>query len=210
MPGRTASSEPFNHARLPLTRSLTPVYAASLAIALLLAIATLAGLLFSARLYPAEETLLFALPTDGVSLLVALPLLLAAMVLARRGRLLGLLCWPGALLYVLYIYLVYTIGVPLNALFLVYLLLVALSAYTTIGLVVNIDAEAVRQRLAGAASLRRAVPARLTGGLLAVLAALFLLMQIVEVIAATVGRRSLEGLDLSPFVADFIVLGPPG
>ncbi len=54
--------------------------------------------------------------------------------IARRGSLIGLLFWPGALFYVLYTYAFYLIGVPFNALFLSYVALVALSAYTMIGI----------------------------------------------------------------------------
>lgn len=82
------------------------------------------------------------LPTDLFTLVVGLSILLGSTWLARRGRLLGLLCWPDALLYVLYVYAAYAIGVPFGVLFPVYVLLAALSAYTTMGLVVSIDAGA--------------------------------------------------------------------
>jgi hypothetical protein len=202
MSGQSAPSERSRDTGLLVRCSLTLAYACSLTIALLVAVATLAGLLFPGAVYPAEETRLFGVPTDVISLVIVLPVLLGAMGLARRGQLLGLLLWPGALLYVLYVYIVYVVGVPLNALFLAYLLLVTLSAYTTIGLVASVDAEVVQQRLAGA------VPARWAGGVLAVLATLFLGMQVVDIVAATVGRVPVEGLDLAPFVADMVVLAP--
>ena len=145
-PGITGSQS----TRQPVTRSLTLAYAGSLIIALLALIASLAGLLYGTALYPTEEMRLLNAPTDLFTLLVALSLLLGSMWLARRGQLLGLLCWPGVLLYMLYIYVAYAIGVPFNVLFLAYVLLVALSAYTTIGIIAGIDAAAVRRRLAGA------------------------------------------------------------
>jgi len=189
-------------ADLPITRDLTFAYVLSLVIAFLMAVAAVAGLLFQTDVYQTDEVLLFGVPTDVVSLVVGLPTLLGAMWLARRGKLVGLLGWPGALLYVLYIYIVYTIGVPFGALFLLHLVLVTLSAYTTIGLVVSIDDEAVRQRLAGA------VPARTGGGILAILAALFIGMQIVDVVAVIAGQKPVNAMYLPPFIADFIVLAP--
>jgi hypothetical protein len=54
----------------------------------------------------------------------------------------------------LYMYIPYLVGVPFNVLFLPYRVLVALSAYTLIGLVASIDRELVRQRLAGFAPAR--------------------------------------------------------
>ena len=134
---------------LPVTRDLTLVYALSFVIALLVAVAAVAGLLFRNSVYPTEELILSFLPVDVFHLGVGLPILLGSMWLARRGRLTGLLCWPGALLYVLYSYVTNLIGVPFGVLFLPYLLLVTLSAYTTIALVASIDGEAVRQRRSG-------------------------------------------------------------
>jgi hypothetical protein len=105
-----------------------------------------------------------ALAQDALSLVAGLPILLGSLWLARRGSLIGLLLWPGALFYVLYSYALYLV----SALFLPYLALVAVSAYTTIGLVASVDGEAVRQRLAGV------VPARTVGGILVGLALLTL------------------------------------
>jgi hypothetical protein len=189
-------------ASLPVTGSLTLAYASSLVIALLVAIASLAGLLYGAALYPAEEMLFLKLPTDIFTLVIGLPLLLGSMWLTRRGRLLGLLCWPGVLLYVLYIYLSYAIGVPLNLLFLVYVLLIPLSAYTLIGLVASIDAEAVRQRLAGA------VPERAAGGILFALAVLFSLMNLANTVTALSSPTPGHLLDLPVWIADCTVVAP--
>jgi hypothetical protein len=189
-------------AGLPVTRSLTLAYANSLIIALLVAIASVAGLLYGTSLYPTEEMLLIKLPTDLFTLVLGLPLLLGSMWLARRGKLLGLLCWPGALLYMLYIYVAYAIGVPFNVLFLAYVVLVALSAYTTIGLVASIDAVAVRGRLAGAVS------ERLAGGILAGLAVLFSLMNLADIVSALTSPTPDVLLVFPVWIADFAVMAP--
>jgi hypothetical protein len=60
--------------------------------------------LYQVRIYPAGEALYFSVATEVINLVVGLPALLGPMWLARRGRLVGLLCWPGALLHVLYIH----------------------------------------------------------------------------------------------------------
>jgi hypothetical protein len=198
----TTSNAVSSAGRLPVTRGLTLAYVLSAVVAVLVSVASIAGLLYPTDVYPSEALLLSKVPTDMVNLAVGLPALLGSMWLARRGLLVGLLFWPGALLYVLYIYLAYTIGVPFNALFLVYLLLVPLSAYTLIGLVASIDAGEVRRRLTGA------VPARAAGGILAGLAILFGLMQVAEVATALVGREYIDDLYLAPMVADFAVMIP--
>ena len=142
--------------RLPVTRTLTLAYILSVAIALLMASASIAGIVFQTDLYVRDELILTFVPFDVFNLVAGLPILLGAMWLARRGVLVGLLCWPAALLYVLYSYVGHLIGVPFGVLFLPYLLLVSLAAYTVIGLVANIDGEGVHRRLSGN------VPARLT------------------------------------------------
>jgi hypothetical protein len=87
--------------------------------------------------------------------------------LARRGSLIGLLLWPGALFYVAYDYGYYVLGAPYNWSFLPYIALVTLSMYASIAVIVSIDRDAVRHRLAGR------IPARSIGGFLAGLAILF-------------------------------------
>lgn len=189
-------------ADLPVTRSLTLAYVSSLVIAFLAAIASAAGFLYGTTLYPTSEMLLRYLPIDLFTFVVGLPLLLGSMWLARRRRLLGLLCWPGVLLYLLYIYVSYSIGVPFNVLFLVYVLLVALSAYTLIGLVASTDAPAVRQRLAGA------VPERVAGGILVGLAILFSLMNLANIVAALTSPAQGYQLEAPVWIADSAVVAP--
>lgn len=188
--------------QLPLRRDIRLVFAFSLAIALLLAVSAIAGIMFQDDLYPAEAVRPFSVPTDIVTLAAALPLLLGSMWLTRRGKLAGLLCWPGVLLYVLYINLVYVVGVPFGPAFPLYLVLVSLSAYTLIGLVAATDADALQRRLAGSA------PARTAGAILTVLSVLFIAIQVPQIIAAIVDRQVMAGLDLAPFVGDVIVLLP--
>jgi hypothetical protein len=146
---------------LPTGHDLKLIYALSLVIALLMAAASLAGILYSSAIYPSDELVRTFVPNDVVSISIGLPILLGSIRLARRGRLIGLLCWPGALFFVLYNYIVYVFAMPLNVAFLLHLALVAMSVYTLISLVASIDAKAVQQQLAGV------VPERLAGGVLA-------------------------------------------
>ena len=142
---------------LPLTRDLTLITWSSFVIALLAAAVSVTGIVSGTSVYQTEEMLLLKVPTDLFTVIVAVPLLLVSIWLARRGRLLGLLCWPAPLLYLLYIYVANAIGVPLGILFLPYVTIAALSAYALIGLIACIDTGAVRRRLA------EAVPARPAG-----------------------------------------------
>jgi len=191
-----------SQASLPITRDLTLAYALSLVIALIMAVAAVVGLLFRTNIYPTGELLLSFVPSDAFNLVVGLPILLGSMWLARRGKLIGLLCWPGALFYVLYIYVPYVIGVPFDVLFLPYLVLVTLSAYTLIGLVASIDGEVVRQRLTGS------VPARTGGGILVGLAILIIVRQVAVIVTALTSQTPVGTPELSSWVADFTVAVP--
>jgi hypothetical protein len=199
---KDAESAESRPASLPVTRDLALAYALSLVIALIMTIAAVVGLLYQTRIYPADETLYSWVATDVLNLIVGLPLLLGSMWLARRGKLIGLLCWPGALLYVLYINTTHAIGAPFGVLFLPYLILVALSAYTTIGLVASIDGESVRRRLTGA------VPERLAGGILAGLAILWGLNAIGQIVTALTGQTPVGAPEISHWIADLTTLCP--
>ena len=159
---------------LPLKRDLTLAFRTSLLIALLMVVVSVGGLTWgSTSLYGVDpnRALGVSASTAGVlvpgflvqdvfDLAVGLPILVGVLWLARRGSLIGLLLWPGALFYLAYTYVHYLVGTPFSALFLGYVAIVVLSAYTTIGLVASIDGDTVRQRLSGA------VRPRLVGGLL--------------------------------------------
>jgi len=184
---------------LPLTRDLSPCYAASLAIAIIMAAASVAGLAGGARVYPDDALVRAFVPNDVANLCIGLPILLASMWLAWRGRLVGLLCWPGALFYVLYNYLVYVHAMPLNAAFVAHLALVTLSIYTLIALVASIDGHAVQSRLQGA------VPERLAGAVLVTLGVLFLAQAGGSLMTALTAQAGMPDSDMALHSADAVI-----
>ena len=186
---------------LPITRSLRLVYAVSILLALIMTVASAVGILYASLIYPTDALLQAKVPRDWCNLIFGLPILLGSMWLTRRGMLIGLLCWPGALFYVLYVYLAYLVGVPFNTLFLLYVALVALSAFATIGLVTSIDSEAVRHRLMGA------VPERLAGSVLTCLTALFIVRQLVVTLTALIRKMPVDQMEYSLWISD-LVLSP--
>jgi hypothetical protein len=182
-----------------LQRSLGLAYIGSIVVAVLMTIASVAGLVDWNRTYPGVDAALLPLfvGQDALNLLVGLPILLGSMWLARRGALIGLLLWPGALFYVLYDYGYYVLGAPFNAFFLVYIALMTLSAYAMIGIVVSIDSAVIHARLA------ETVPARLVGSFLVGLAVLFTaLWSAISVSAVASGAQ----LDLVPRVVTIMDL----
>ncbi len=195
------SDRPRTTADLPIASNLAPFYVVSWIVAGLMVAASAAGLLFRSVVYPTDELVKSFVPNDVVNLFIGVPVLLCSMGLAWRGKLLGLLLWPGALLFILYDYLAYIFGLPFNALFLLSLLIVTISVYVLIVLVASIDGEAVRGWLAGA------VPEKSAGGILTGLGILFALRATGTMIGALVNHTPIASAELSLLVSDFMITG---
>ncbi len=202
---------------LPAKRDLTVAYRTSLLIALLMVVVSAGGLAWgSTSLYGVDQNraLGVSASTAGVlvpgflvqdvfNLVVGLPMLVGALWFARRGSLIGLLLWPGALFYLAYTYVHYLVGAPFSALFLGYVAIVALSVYTTMGLVASFDGDAARQRLAGV------VPPRIVGGLLVGLALLTIGQDAGGTVATALsGGAPIDPLARGVWIAD-LTLGVP-
>ena len=183
---------------LPIKGNLSRTYVVSLVIALLMTAASVAGCLYPTVIYPTDELLQSLMPNDAVNLLIGVPILLGSMWLARRGQLIGLLFWPGALLYVLYNYLAYVFAMPVGVPFMVSLTLATLSAYAIIGLVSSIDATAVKRRLVGA------VPERVAGAALAGLGTLFFVRVLAVIVGARANHTPVGTTELAVLVADAV------
>jgi hypothetical protein len=185
--------------RLPIRHSLTPYYVVSLLVAVVMTAASLAGLLYPSRIYPTRELVESYGATDVANLLVGLPLLLGSMWFTRRGKLIGLLLWPGVLLYVVYIYVAYAFSGPASWAFLPYLALVAMGTYALIGLVAGIEGGTVQQRLAGT------VPEKLSAGVLVVFGAFVLLRAMGVIGGALLSGARVSAADLPALVSDVLV-----
>lgn len=104
-------------------------------------------------------------------------------------------------MYILYNYLVYVYLMPVSWIYLFYLALTTLTAYTLISVVVSIDGEAVKRRLAGA------VPERLSALVLVALG-VFSFARVFGVIpGALIQQRELPMEDLAVMVSD-VLLSP--
>lgn len=191
----TRDSHPID---LPVKGKLTPIYISSFIIAILTLTASAVGLQYNTLLYPTEELVRTFIPNDVVNLLIGLPILLGSMYLAWRGKLIGLLCWTGALFFVFYNYTAYVFAMPLNWAFPLHLVLMTLSAYALVALVALIDGKAVQQRLSGS------VPERFAGGVLAGLGFLFLLRVIGVMVGALTSGTSLAETELAVNIADIL------
>ena len=101
-------------------------------VSLLVVLASVAGLA-DARVY-GQETTNWATQAKGQDLgnLLAVVVLLVAVIRYRKGSQRAGLVWLGALLYLIYAFVVYAVAVHLNYLFLVYVAVLGLSAWAVI------------------------------------------------------------------------------
>jgi hypothetical protein len=198
-----AEGDGFRSSNLPVTHDSKLGYLFSLLIAVLTAVASIAGLLYPNDIYPTAELRQSFVANDVVNLLIGLPILLGSMWLARHGILIGLLFWPGAIFYRLYNYVVYLFGMPLNVMFPLYLTITTLSIYTTIGLVATIEGQAVKQRLSGR------VPERFAGAVLTGFGILFMLRAIGVMVGALNSQTPVARPELVFFPLIMRLRAPP-
>jgi hypothetical protein len=184
---------------LPTTLDTGLVSVLSMILSVFMIAVSLGGLLFPPVFYHAEELRDSFLPNDIVNLLVGAPGLLGSMWLARRGRLIGLLCWPGALLYVFYNYFVYLLGLPLSWVTLVYGVLVGLSACLIFTLLKSVDRSALKVRLAGAVS------EGLSAGVLILFGVAFFFLALGVITEAIKNQTVLPMTEIGLAVADMIL-----
>jgi hypothetical protein len=127
-------------------RTHNPMLWSSIAIALLLALTAVAGILWPPTY--AKETLYSsagAIGSDLVDLLVVVPVLLISGIKAYRGSVPARLVWLGTLGYLLYNFVLYAFGVHFNALFLVYCATLSLCFYATVFCLPFISLEQIAQ-----------------------------------------------------------------
>lgn len=159
------------------------VPALSLPLAVLVAAASLIGLL-DTGMY-AQETPNWtaqAIGQDMVNLFLIAPFLLVTAVLVHRKNKGALLLWSGAVFYLVYTYVIYCFAVHFNSLFVVYCLILGLSFYAGLYFLLSQSREPVAIRPGSSA------PVRTIGVYLIVVAGLFYLLWLTEIIPAIAAR----------------------
>jgi len=196
---RQIESEQYSHPSLPLKHDLKFSFILSYLIAVFIAGTTVISFIFQSTIYPSTELLISFLPSDAAILIIGLPTLLVSMSLTKRGVMIGLLLWPGVLLFVFYNYLIYVLAVPFNLGYLLQLTLAGLSAYNLISLVPNIDGNELKEKLTNA------VPDLFSGGILAGLGLLFFMRSAAELISFLINRTPISDTALALNSTDFLI-----
>lgn len=140
----------------------SPHRARSLSVLLLMLMAAQAslGLVFSGEYRDAEWIVATWWGNDWVTLLLAVPLLAAGLMLAKRGSTRGVLLWAGMLAYAAYNYAYYLLGAALNRFFILYVICSVVAVAALVLLLVEVDVRAI------AACFATRTPVRLAGGYL--------------------------------------------
>lgn len=163
---------------------------ATTAIALLLAVAAVAGLFFDAYDEETEFARNAYRGADLISLGLALPLLVGSCVAATRGSFRGQLLWLGSLAYCVYQY-AYVFAYRWNELFPVHLLLFSLSSFTLVVALVQVPWSEV------AARFDAGLPRRGTAWFLWVLAAGLGIMETLQMSVALISGQTPEIIELT-------------
>jgi hypothetical protein len=133
----------------------------SAALAALMVLQSVLGLIFQEQYRDAGWIKATWFGNDWITLVVAVPLLVVALLMARGGSVRGLLLWFGVIWYGTYNYAYYLFGAALNPFFLLYIIAFVLSAITLIFALSHLEVTAI------AASFRPTTPVRVIGGYLA-------------------------------------------
>lgn len=152
--------------------------------ALLAAAGSVLSLLMPGPVYGQETAALFdaAIAQDLVNLFIAAPLTVVLALLARRGSLAARLCLPGLLVFTAYNYMIYAFSIHFGPLFLLWVAVLGLSAYAAGGTFIEVH----RTR---PAAYFDAVPVRLASWVLIVLAAVFSLLWLSEIVPDLLAGR---------------------
>jgi hypothetical protein len=150
----------------------------SLPITILLVIAASAGVFITNLYRDVPYFVVQARAQDLISLVVVAPTLAIAAYLASRGSVRAKLIWLGVLIYLVYTYVIAAFDDRFNALFLVYVALLGCSLYALIGGLVTADLARIK------AFFSEKAPVKVVSIYLAVLAIVFYLMWLSEVVPA--------------------------
>jgi hypothetical protein len=152
----------------------------TLPIAILLVLAAGGGVFISGLYRDNPYFVAQAVGQDRMSLAVVLPTIVASAFLASRGSHRARLVWLGGLIYLVYTYVIAAFDNRYNALFLAYVALLGCSLYALIGGVVTSNLSAIM------ASFRKEASVKSVSIYLGVLAILFYLLWLSEIVPALV------------------------
>jgi len=152
----------------------------SLALALLLFVAAVGGLVAPGLYHDAPSWKAQARGVNLVDLVVALPTLQVAMALSTRGSWRAQVVWLGVLGYVLYDAVIFAFDIVFNRFFLLYVGLLSLAGFALLAMLSRLDRTSVRARFS------LSTPIRSVSLYLVIVATLFFLAWMKDIIPAII------------------------
>lgn len=183
----------------PLAGDITLPFYLTIAVTILMAAASIGSLLFPESIYSSDEERAAFLTNDVVNLLVGVPMMLITLSMARRRKLLSLVIWPGALIYVIYNYLAYIFGMPLSWVTGLNAALVILGLAAGVILILRMDLADLSEALAGSG------PRVAASVVMVVFGAGFFVQAAQKVFGFAAGSGEIARADFGVFTADLAV-----
>lgn len=143
-----------------MTERLRRAWITSAVLAGAMAVQAVTGLVFRSEYRDIDWIRTTWFGNDLVTLVAYVPLLVVALVLARRGSVRALLLWAGVVGYAVYNYAFYMIGAVLSVFFPLHVAILVLSGVALVQLLAGVDAAAV------ATAFSPRTPVRVIGGYL--------------------------------------------
>jgi hypothetical protein len=124
---------------------LRPYLWTSLTASILILVSSTLGIFVSGTYARYTSNLANQARAQDVVDLIAVGLLLVGTYLMTRRSVRGFQLWAGALLFLIYAFVIYAFGAPFNELFLLYVAILGLVVYTFIGGVLRLDFEKIKE-----------------------------------------------------------------
>ena len=184
--------------RLPLKKKLSKTYLTSFLIACLTSIVSISSLFLRDDFYQTEGLIQTFVTNDVINLSIGIPILLLSIFWTKRGKLIGLLFWKGALAFNLYIFITYSLALPLSWISVLYISLVFMDIGTLVKLWTTIDGDKIEM------ALRNQVHEKFCGAILTGFGILFLLRAILILFSAIQSGEIQSKIELATNITDFI------
>jgi hypothetical protein len=181
---RTASAPADSAGHIPTQRVADHPYRMSGALLVAAALAAGIGVFHPGVFHDPAVTAGNAQGTALVILMVAIPAVVAAMILAAQGSLRAQIVWLGALGYIVYNSVFFAYGMHFNPLFLLYAATLSLALWSVVTLLREVDVEGIRTHFTPG------TPVRGLAGYLLVTTAMFALVWLKDVIPAIAGNTT--------------------
>lgn len=183
---------------LPIMGDLAIYLKMTWMIATIMLISAISSIFFKSAIYPTEELMRSFLANDIVNILIGIPVIIIPIRLIKSTKLIGLLLLPGALLFVLYNYLIYLLSLSFSFLYILYLLIFLLSGIVLYKLLKDMDIMTIK------GSISEVISNRWLSALLILFGMMFLFRAGIKIGNHFIGKAFLLNTEIALNIADIV------